>query len=216
MERSAVNRVVVGSNPTGGAVIYKCNDINIEDLSEYLKHDFAVIPADTLYALSIWVFSDKAEKIYEIKGRKKDVPVPVALSDFNNIQDYVYPHPLVEKIIKEDWGYLVTFVLKNKKIPYNLVGETVGIRFPKNEIIRKIVKKIGPITITSANKHGGKNPVNVLDAYSQLGETIKIYVDCGSCLGRPSTVIDLTSKKPRLIREGAVPFKKVMEIYGSE
>ncbi len=216
MERSAVNRVVVGSNPTGGAVIYKCNDVNADDLSEYLKHDFAVIPADSLYALSIWVFSENAEKIYEIKGRDKDVRVPVALADPCKIEDYAQSNPLVEKVMKKEWGYLVTFVLKNKKIPKNLVGETVGIRFPKNEIIRKIIEKIGPITITSANKHRGKNPVTVMDAYSQFGESVKIYVDCGSCMGIPSTVIDLTSDIPKLIRAGAVPFKKVMEIYGSK
>ncbi len=216
MERSAVNRVVVGSNPTGGAVIYQCNNVNIDYLSEYLKDDFAVIPADTLYALSIWVYSENAEKIYEIKGRKKDVPVPVGLADPSTIEEYVHSHPLVEKVLRMEWGYLVTFVLKNKKIPEKLVGETVGIRFPRNNIIKKIIEKIGPVTITSANKHGGKNPVYIMDAYSQLGETVKIYVDCGSALGIPSTVIDLTSNMPRLIREGAIPFKKVMEVYGSK
>jgi len=195
-------------------LIYKC--FELEKIAPMVKFNFAVLPADTLYALSINIYSDKSKDIYTIKGRSESIPVPVGVKDINMLEEIAEPVDFVYKILKEDWSYLITIVLKNKKVPKYIAGDTVGIRIPKNEQIKKIMEYAGPITLTSANLHGGKNPVTVLDSYEQLKDKVDIYLDCGPCSGIPSTVIDLTGKTPRLIREGAIPFNRVISLYESK
>jgi len=192
-------------------VIYRC--IDVEKFMRKIKNEFAVLPADTLYSLSISIHSERAPEIYVIKGRGKEIPVPVGVHDENMLDEYGEINELVQKILSKDWHYLVTMVLFNKKVPSGISGEKVGFRIPKNPILKKIIGSIGPITLTSANRHGGRNPVTVMDAYEELGESIKIYVDCGPCSGIPSTVVDLTEKRPILIREGAVPFSWIVDLY---
>lgn len=192
-------------------MIYRCDDV--DRIAPFVREEFAVLPADTLYALSISIFSKNSKNIYSIKGRPMAVPVPVGVYDIKMLEEIAVPNEMVLKILDKDWGYLVTVILKNRSVPRDIAGETVGIRIPKNEKIRDVIKTVGPITLTSANLHGGKNPVTVQDAYSQLGERVRFYLDCGACSGIPSTVVDLTAKMPKLIREGAVPFEWVMELY---
>lgn len=192
-------------------MIYRCDDV--DRIAPFVKEEFAVLPADTLYALSISIFSENSKNIYSIKGRSMAVPVPVGVYDIKMLEEIAISNEIVLKILNKDWSYLVTVILKNRSVPRDIAGETVGIRIPKNEKIREVIKTVGPITLTSANLHGGKNPVTVQDAYSQLGERVRFYLDCGACSGIPSTVVDLTSSMPKLIRKGAVPFEWVMELY---
>jgi tRNA threonylcarbamoyl adenosine modification protein (Sua5/YciO/YrdC/YwlC family) len=191
-------------------VIYRCQDL--DKILRLVGEEFAVLPADTLYSLSIGINSPKAYRIYEIKGRGRDTPVPVGVLDKKMLQEYGEVNSFVSRIISYEWHYLVTMVLWNRNVPRSISGEKVGFRIPKTNVLKKIMENVGPITLTSANRHGGKNPVTVLDAYSQLGDDVKIYLDCGPCTGVPSTVVDLTGEKPILIREGAVPFKSIEAI----
>ena len=193
-------------------MIFKCGEL--EKIVRRIKDEFAVLPADTLYSLSIGVFSNKAEEIYRIKGRGKEIPIPIGVLDKNMMEEYVEVNSKVIKILNNDWSYLVTFILWNKNIPKTIVGEKVGVRIPKNDILKNVMKVVGPITLTSANKHGGKNPITINDADEALGDLVNIYLDCGPCLGIPSTVVDLTGDKPILIREGAIPFTKIVDLYG--
>ncbi|MGC8565077.1 MAG: L-threonylcarbamoyladenylate synthase [Thermoplasmata archaeon] len=195
-------------------MIYKCD--YADKIADYVRDDFAVLPADTLYALSISIFSENSKRIYSLKGRSSSIPVPVGVYDLESLEKIAFINDFLNKILSRDWSYLVTVVLKNRSVPEHIAGETVGIRIPRNEIIKKIIKRVGPVTLTSANLHGGKNPINVIDSYEQLGDKIKYYLDCGPCSGIPSTVVDLTKEEPKLIREGAIPFSWVMELYGNK
>ncbi len=179
-----------------------------------VRDEFAVLPADTLYSLSISIFAKNSKNIFAIKGRSKNIPVPIGVKDIHMLEEIAEPVDLLYKILQKDWSYLITVVLKNKKVPEYLATDTVGIRIPRNVYIKKVIEEVGPITITSANLHGGKNPVSVNDAISQLKDLVNIYLDCGPCIGIPSTVIDLTDEMPKLIRSGAIPFEWVMELYG--
>ena len=91
-------------------------------------------------------------------------------------------------------------------------GSTIGVRVPNNRIALKILRRIHPLTCTSANLHGLPPPSSVREAMEQLGDKIDIYVDGGKCVHcGPSTVIRVEGKKIKLIRRGVIPFERVLE-----
>jgi L-threonylcarbamoyladenylate synthase len=82
----------------------------------------------------------------------------------------------------------------------------VGIRVPDHPLVLKLTERFGPITTTSANTHGGREPTDISMALNDLGEGVKIYIDCGKCRSNtPSTVIDISDKGIEVLREGAIP-----------
>ena len=88
-----------------------------------------------------------------------------------------------------------------------LIG--IAIRIPANEIALKLAYKF-PITATSANLHGGSLPVSIEIVKKQLGKKPDIYLDYGKLSGLPSTVVDVSCQKIKIIREGAI---KKEELY---
>ena len=83
--------------------------------------------------------------------------------------------------------------------------ETVAVRFPKNKILRKILKSLNfPLAIPSANKSSHISPVSAEDVAQEFRRSIKIILNGGLCrIGLESTVLDLTSK-PKILRPGLI------------
>ncbi|MFO8110866.1 MAG: Sua5/YciO/YrdC/YwlC family protein, partial [Thermoplasmata archaeon] len=83
-------------------------------------------------------------------------------------------------------------------------GRTEGIRIPDQPLARKIIEDFGPITATSANRHGFVSPVDVETAKTQLGDDVRLYLNCGRCiLGGGTTVVKI-DRGVEIIREGVI------------
>ena len=96
-------------------------------------------------------------------------------------------------------------------IPDIVAGETIAIRVPNNQIAREIASE-EPITATSANIHGGEEPVTIAMAKKQLENEVDMYIDGGTLPGKPSTIVDATQEELRIIREGVI---KKERLYGA-
>lgn len=192
--------------------ILSITEDNIQMIGEFLKRDFAVIPTDTLYALSISIYSKNASEIYTIKNRNDNIPVPIAVNSIKMMQELAEVPGIALKILERSPAGAVTLVLKNKKVPRYLVSDTVGIRIPNSNIVSKFIDIAGPITITSANIHKGKNPYIVSISVEELKERVKIFLDGGILPGTPSTVIKVIDNNIELIREGVFAWKKIINI----
>ncbi|MGC8496495.1 MAG: L-threonylcarbamoyladenylate synthase [Thermoplasmata archaeon] len=192
--------------------ILKINENDIHILGEFIKNDFAVVPTDTLYALSISIYSANAAKIYNLKNRTDNVPVPVAVNSIEMMYDLAEVPDLAIKILDNTPKGAITLVLKNKKVPKCLVSDTVGIRIPNSEVISKLVEIAGPITITSANLHGGKAPNTLSTAIEELKGRVQMFLDGGTLSGIPSTVIKVNENSIELVREGVFKWKKIINI----
>lgn len=103
-----------------------------------------------------------------------------------------------------------TLVLPNPAGRYGwLTGErprTIGVRVPELEgPAWELLAEVGAVAATSANRHGGLEPRRLADVPPEILDAVAAALDGGELPGAPSTVLDLTSPEPRVLREGAVP-----------
>ena len=93
----------------------------------------------------------------------------------------------------------------------------VGVRIPGHPVALKLIEYFGkPITSTSANLSGKKPPITVGEALNQLGENIEVALDSGECRIRtPSTVVDVTSDPPKILREGPIAAEEIEKVLRS-
>jgi len=176
-----------------------------------------VYPTETLYALGADIFNEKAVKhVFEIKKRPLSIPLPVAVSDFNMLDkiasvddrarclaDFFLPGPL-------------TLVLTKKNSVPGLVtsgSAKVAVRIPNNNVALELLSEFGPLTVTSANVHGNKTPGIIKDVRMQFKQDdVAVYLDYGRLNGQPSTIVDVTSEKVKIIREGLITKDKILDV----
>ena len=94
---------------------------------------------------------------------------------------------------------------------------TVMLRMPLHPVALDLLREIGPMAVSSANVSGEPPATTVQDARNQLGSQVDVYLDGGPCAeATPSTIVDLTGERPRVLREGAVTVEAVAEVLGCE
>ncbi len=189
-------------------------------LEEAIKHlqqgELIVYPTDTLYALGADIFNEEAvRKVYMVKRRPLSEPLPVAVSCVEEISRVAKLDPDAEKLVKRFLPGPLTIILPRKPSVPGIVtsgGESIAIRIPDNISALTLLSQFGPLTVTSANLHGVKPPGFIKDIKLQLRDKVALYIDEGELSGPPSTIVDLTTKPPRVVREGVIPEKKVLSV----
>ena len=90
---------------------------------------------------------------------------------------------------------------------------TVAVRMPLHAVALDLLKKTGPMAVSSANITGNPAATTADEAVEQLGDLVSVYLDGGACPGGvASTIIDLTGSVPRLLRSGAIPMDRLREV----
>ena len=179
-------------------------------------------PTDTLYGLGADAFSDKAvSKVYAIKGRGGSKPIHCIVSDLAMASEYAEVNDAARILEKEFLPGPLTVILKkrsglNAGIARGI--DTVGIRIPDYEFCIELAKAFGqPYTATSANKAGEANLLSIAEITSQLGkamDSIDLVVDGGTLpMSLPSTVVNLVSNSPVILREGAILSSEILELF---
>jgi tRNA threonylcarbamoyl adenosine modification protein (Sua5/YciO/YrdC/YwlC family) len=179
--------------------------------SDMLKGGGVVIyPTDTVYGIGCSVENKEAiERIYLIKGQRKDKPFSFVCSDLTHISEYAHVSNAAFKIMRRLIPGPYTFVLpaaKMKHLPKILVSKrkTVGIRVPDSRIALRLVKEIGhPILSTSVVDENGSILHDPDEIIQLLHSRVDIILDGGPLISEPSTVIDLTAETPEILRHGA-------------
>jgi L-threonylcarbamoyladenylate synthase len=178
-------------------------------------------PTDTLYGLSADVFDKAAlQRVFAIKGRPGDVALPVLVDGWERVQMVaVEPSHMAERLARLFWPGPLTLVLPRSPNLSELVTggrDTVAVRQPDHWVPQKLVAELGhPITGTSANHSGQPDLLTVDEIRKNLGDLVDYIIDCGPVPhGTPSTVVDVTQDRPKLLREGAVPFTEVVRAIG--
>ena len=138
-----------------------------------------VYPTDTQYALGCSItFESGILKIFKLKKRPEILALPIAVSSSKDIQRLTYITPSIQKIISTFLPGPLTLILHarpeiNPRITAN--KNTVGIRIPNHPITLKLLKKTGPLIVTSANIHGQKPYEDIKDIQKQFGKQIDVY-----------------------------------------
>ncbi len=176
-------------------------------------------PTDTVYGLGAGASLPQAvERIYEVKKRPRNMPLPLLLADISQIIEVAEPvPPAAWSLIRSFLPGALTLVLpKAKSVPDNITagGTTIAIRIPAHPVPRALIKGVGtPVIGTSANLSGRPSPLTADEVYSQLGDKIDLIIDGGRCPGgQESTVVDVTGETPVILREGAISRKELEQV----
>ena len=153
------------------------------------------------------------------KGRGRDMPVPVLVGTVraaNALVDDLGPYG--QDLIDAFWpGPLTIIGHAGRSLRWDL-GETKGtvaLRMPLHSVALDLLKETGPMAVSSANRSGAPPATTIAEAEEQLGDSVAVYLDGGRCTQPiPSTIVDLTTPVPRVLRKGAVPVEKLKNIVG--
>ena len=173
-----------------------------------------VYPTDTLYGLGASIFKqDAITSIFQIKGRPFSLPLPIAVAHLKMLSEYVELTSLAQQLARKFLPGKLTLVCKKKPVITDLItsgNDTVAVRIPQDEIALHLINKTGPIIATSANIHGQKTPNSISEIRKLFKpEDIEVYVDGGPRIGAPSTIVDVTSHQPRILREGSISKERI-------
>ena len=180
-----------------------------------------IFPTETVYGLGANALDEDAvKKIYEAKGRPSDNPLIVHIYDKEEV--YNLAENINEKaktILDKFWPGPITIILNKKDIvPYRTSGglETVAIRMPSHLIAREIIKEAGvPIAAPSANISGRPSPTKADHVYEEMNGRVSGIVLGGDCnFGLESTVLDVTTENPMILRPGSITKEDLEKVIG--
>lgn len=179
-----------------------------------------VLPTDTVYGLGCDAFSSLAvHGLLDAKGRGRDMPVPVLVGSWSTVDGLVLGVPAqARELIEAFWPGGLSLVLPHAPSLAWDLGDTRGtvmLRMPLHPVALELLRDVGPMAVSSANRSGHPPPVSVEQAREQLAERVPVYLDGGHC-GEPvaSTIVDLTADEPVMLREGAITAAEITEVLG--
>lgn len=173
--------------------------------------ELVAFPTETVYGLGACIFNHAAiKKIYDVKGRPQDNPLIAHISNLNQINSIAKDLPDSFHILAHALfpGPLTLVVPKTERVPDIVSGgtQTVAIRMPNHEVALALITATGePLVAPSANLSGKPSPTTATDVLEDMNGKIAALIDGGtSTIGIESTVLDLTSEVPTILRPGAV------------
>lgn len=176
-----------------------------------------VFPTDTLYGLGADAFSASAlERVFAIKGRPSGLALPLLVSSWDQVKLVAREVPETgRRLASMFWPGPLTLVLPKVAHLPDLVtgdGDTVAVRMPDHVVALALIQQLGgPITGTSANRSGMADLLTLEAVSAHLGGLVDVVIPSGPAPnGRPSTVVDVTSNEPQLLRQGALSFQEVL------
>ncbi|MFI6298694.1 L-threonylcarbamoyladenylate synthase [Nonomuraea sp. NPDC050790] len=184
------------------------------------RGELVVLPTDTVYGIGADAFTQSAvTALLEAKGRGREMPPPVLVGTVRAANALVEDlGPYGQDLIDAFWPGPLTIVCKaNRALSWDLgdTKGTVALRMPLHPIALDLLKETGPMAVSSANRSGSPAATTAQEAEDQLGESVAVYLDAGPTNDNtPSTILDLTTAVPRLLRAGAIPVEKLRGIVG--
>ncbi len=178
-------------------------------------------PTETVYGLGGDALNpESSKKIYAAKGRPSDNPLIVHVASMEDVEAIVDEVPeAAYRLAEAFWpGPLTMIMNKNDKVPHETTGglDTVAIRMPNNEIALELIRQSGGyIAAPSANTSGRPSPTLARYCVEDLSGKIEMIIDGGQVgIGLESTIVDLTSEEPMILRPGYITQDMLKEVLG--
>lgn len=179
-----------------------------------------IVPTDTVYGLAVLPGREDAlEFIYQLKGRPPEMNLPIMVSDKEDIEDLgVRLSPLAEKLLSSPFmpGAL-TLILgldEEKKPDWLHKRDEIALRIPDDDSLRAVLKKTGPLYVTSANRHGAGNPETLAEIKEQLEGTPDIIIDGGKLKTVASTIVNCNAEQAVILRAGLIKENELAPFIG--
>ena len=169
-----------------------------------------LLPTETFYGLAANPFDQGAvSRVLAAKGRPPELALPVLCSDWQQLEALVEVPEVHRPRLSRIWPGALTVVLPCRApLPAAPAG-TLAVRIPGHAMLRAVLYRAGPLTGTSANRHGSPPCVDPDEALGSVLEPPDLVLDGGRTPGgAASTLVDLTGAQPQVLREGAVAWQE--------
>jgi L-threonylcarbamoyladenylate synthase len=185
-----------------------------------ISGNLVVIPTETVYGLGSNALDPTAvSEIFRLKGRPSTNPVIIHVSSFEAVDRVAATNSVAEQLASEFWPGPLTLVLPALPAVPSIVtagGPTVGVRMPDHAVALALLKLCDlPVAAPSANKSEEISPTTPQAVIRSLGESAPPILDGGACrVGIESTVLDISSDVPRILRPGSITRTQIEKALG--
>lgn len=198
-------------------------DVAVERAAAALRESqLVVVPTDTVYGVAADAFApDATAAIFAAKERARAHPLAVLVRSQKQLPALT---PLVsatlDRLVAAYWpGPLTIVVPAQTQLRWDLGRNdgTLAVRMPLDEVALDLIRSVGPLAVTSANRSGRPPAQTAQDAADQLGDAVEVYLDDGPRSGGVlSTIVDVTRRQPHVLREGVLPATEVLAVARGE
>jgi L-threonylcarbamoyladenylate synthase len=198
--------------------------VSIDEAARLIREgELVAFPTETVYGLGGDATNERAvAKIFEAKGRPQFNPLISHVLDAGEAGRLVRWNETADKLAARFWPGPLTLVLpRAKNSPIALLAtaglDTAAIRAPAHPMAQALIRAAGrPIAAPSANRSGSVSPTRAEHVAESLGDRVKLILDGGPCeVGLESTVLDLTTATPTLLRPGGATREAIEAVIGS-
>ena len=177
--------------------------------------ELVAFPTDTVYGLGALLANPSAiEQLYVVKGREAAKAIAVLLGDETALAQVAGAlSDLAARLVGRFWpGPLTLVVPAHPALPANLSPlPTVGVRMPDHPVALALLRRTGPLAVTSANLSGQPSARTAEEVFAQLNGRIPLILDGGETPGgSPSTVVDCTGSEPVILRLGPITLEQLL------
>lgn len=176
-------------------------------------------PTETVYGLGGDALNpESSRKIYAAKGRPSDNPLIVHIADMDALPAIVREIPRnAARLAEIFWpGPLTMIFQKSDKVPLETTGglDTVAVRMPVHKVAREFIREAGGyVAAPSANLSGKPSPTVAKYVIEDMDGRIEMIIDGGSVdIGLESTIVDMTSETPTILRPGYITKEMLEEV----
>jgi L-threonylcarbamoyladenylate synthase len=205
-------------------VVFECSDPYQREagltaaVTALKRGDLVLLPTDTVYGVAADAFTPSAvTKLLAAKNRGRSMPVPVLIGEASTLAGLVLRvPPVARRLAEEFWPGGLTLVLEHAPSLAWDLGDaegTVAVRLPDDELARDLLRRTGPLAVSSANRSGRPAATSAQEAVEQLGDHAAVVLDGGPRAGSAaSTIVDCTGRTPRVLRVGAISVDRLREV----
>jgi len=182
------------------------------------RGDLVVMPTDTVYGIGADAFApDAVTALLAAKGRGRDMPVPVLVGSWHSLDGLVLSvDTRTSELVEAFWPGALTLVVEHASSLAWDLGDahgTVAVRMPLHPVALEVLQATGPMAVSSANTTGSPPATTAAEAEEQLGWSVDVYLEAGpASSATPSTIVDVTGPRPRVLRLGAVGLDALREV----
>ncbi|NMO56029.1 threonylcarbamoyl-AMP synthase [Actinoplanes sp. TBRC 11911] len=180
--------------------------------------ELVVMPTDTVYGIGADAFTPHAiTALHHARSVTDRVPPPVLVGSRHTLDGLVYSLPSAARELADAFwpGALTLYVEHSPSLQWDLgdTGGQVAVRMPLHPVALEVLREVGPMAVTTANKVGRPAPTTAEEARDQLEYAVRIYLEAGPAADpAPSTIVDVTGAVPRVLRAGAIPLEKLRDV----
>ena len=179
-----------------------------------------VFPTDTVYGIGTRPDDPEATAaIFAAKGRPLGLTLPVLVPSAEEARRAAVFDGRAARLAAAFWPGALTIVLprtdRSRDWALGGDGRTIGVRVPDHDLALGLLRRTGPLAVTSANR-SGEAPAEDRDALVAIfGERVAVYLTATAAVGRlASTVVDLTGSEPQVLRRGDVEAARILDLVG--